>query len=128
MDINVIDAMLVPVIVVASICIGYVIKQWLPTDNKWIPTILFIFGAISGAILFGLNYEGIVKGTVSGLAAVGLHQAFKQHLNLDMDDDELLAMGKGYEDIDEDDESDPSELEEDDDFEILGPEAGEDDE
>ena len=34
---------------------------------------------------------------VSGLAAVGLHQAFKQHLKLPMGDDEIYAMGAGDE-------------------------------
>lgn len=59
-------------------CVGYVIKKWIPTDDKWIPTVLLILGAISGAILFGLDYEGIVKGMLSGLASVGLHQVFYQ--------------------------------------------------
>lgn len=69
---------LIPVIVVGCMCIGFVLKKWMPTDNKWIPTILLFIGAISGAILFGLDYEGIVKGMLSGLASVGLHQTFYQ--------------------------------------------------
>ena len=73
-------------------------KYWLPTDNKWIPTVLLIIGAVSGAILFGADYEGIVKGMISGLAAVGLNQLFKQHLKLPMDANELEAMGKGNDD------------------------------
>ena len=83
MDITLIDAMIIPMITIASLCIGYVMKHWLPSDDKWIPTVLLVFGALSGVILFGFQYEGIVKGMVSGLAAVGLHQAFKQHLKLD---------------------------------------------
>jgi 1,6-anhydro-N-acetylmuramate kinase len=70
-------------------------KYWLPTDNKWIPTVLLILGAISGAIMFGADYEGIVKGMISGLAAVGLNQVFKQHMKLPMDKDEIKAMGEG---------------------------------
>lgn len=69
---------LIPIIVVGCMCIGVVLKKWMPTDNKWIPTILLILGAVSGAILFGLDYEGIVKGMLSGLASVGLHQVFYQ--------------------------------------------------
>lgn len=69
---------LIPIITVGCMCVGYVLKKWLPTDDKWIPTILFLVGAISGAILFGLDYEGIVKGALSGLASVGLHQVFYQ--------------------------------------------------
>lgn len=83
MEIDFIDGMIMPIITAACLCIGYVMKKWLPTDDKWIPTVLLIIGALSGLILFGVDYEGIVKGMVSGLAAVGLHQVFKQHLKLD---------------------------------------------
>lgn len=77
MDIN-LENYLIPIITVGCMCVGYVMKKWLPTDDKWIPTALLIIGAISGAILFGLDYEGIVKGMLSGLASVGLHQVFYQ--------------------------------------------------
>lgn len=83
MNIDFIDGMIMPIITAACLCIGFVMKKWMPTDDKWIPTILLIIGALSGLILFGVDYEGIVKGMVSGLAAVGLHQAFKQHMKLD---------------------------------------------
>ena len=95
MELSVIDAMVIPVITAACLCIGFVMKRWLPTDDKWIPTVLLVIGALSGLILFGADYEGIVKGMVSGLAAVGLHQAFKQHLKLPMGDDEIYSMGAG---------------------------------
>jgi len=100
MDITLVDAMIIPMITIASLCIGYVMKHWLPSDDKWIPTILLILGAVSGVILFGLDYEGIVKGMVSGLASVGLHQAFYQHLKLPISEDELYARGPG-EDLDD---------------------------
>ena len=83
MSIEVIDGMIMPIITAACLCIGYVMKKWMPTDDKWIPTVLLILGAVSGLILFGVNYEGVVKGMVSGLAAVGLHQGFKQHMKLE---------------------------------------------
>lgn len=69
---------LIPIITVGCMCVGFVMKKWLPTDDKWIPTVLLLLGAVSGAILFGLDYEGIVKGMLSGLASVGLHQVFYQ--------------------------------------------------
>lgn len=97
MDI-VIEQYMIPLIVVGSLAIGYVLKNWMPTDDRWIPTILLVFGGISGAILLGISYESVVKGMVSGLAAVGLNQVFKQHLKLPMDADELLNMGKGDDD------------------------------
>lgn len=98
MDITMIDTFVIPIIVAASLAIGTVMKYWLPTDNKWIPTVLLVFGALSGIILFGLDYEGIVKGMISGLAAVGLNQVFKQHLKLPVDLNELQAMGSGTDD------------------------------
>ena len=69
---------LIPIITVGCLCVGFVMKKWLPTDDKWIPTVLLVLGAVSGAILFGFDYEGIVKGMLSGLASVGLHQVFYQ--------------------------------------------------
>lgn len=108
MNMEFIDELIMPMITAACLCIGYVMKKWLPTDDKWIPTVLLIFGALSGLILFGADYVGVVKGMVSGIASVGMHQAFKQHLKLPMGEDELYAMGKGEEnedlDIDEDNE------------------------
>ena len=98
MDIKFVDEFTIPIIVAACLAIGTVMKYWLPTDNKWIPTVLLIVGAVSGAILFGADYEGIVKGMISGLAAVGLNQVFKQHMKLPMDANELEAMGKGSDD------------------------------
>lgn len=80
MDYNIINTMIIPIITVACLCIGYVMKKWLPQDDKYIPTSLFFLGAIFGAIYFGPTFEGIVKGMVSGLAAVGLHEAFTQFI------------------------------------------------
>ena len=68
-------------------CVGFVMKKWIPTDDKWIPTVLLILGGISGAILFGFEYEGVVKGMLSGLASVGLHQVFHQFVK-NRDDEE----------------------------------------
>ena len=71
-------------------CVGFVMKKWIPTDDKWIPTVLLILGAISGAILFGFEYEGIVKGMLSGLASVGLHQVFHQFVkDRPLDDEDM---------------------------------------
>jgi len=95
MEISAIDAMVIPVITAACLCVGYVMKKWLPTDDKWIPTVLCVIGALSGLLMFGFDFEGVVKGMVSGLAAVGLHQLFKQHLKLPMSEDELYSMGSG---------------------------------
>lgn len=96
MSIN-IESYLIPIITIGCLCIGFVLKKWMPADDKWIPTVLLVLGAISGAILFGFDYEGIVKGMLSGLASVGLHQAFHQFLKEETldemtDEDALLAI------------------------------------
>ena len=110
MNIDFIDELIMPIITAACLCIGYVMKKWLPTDDKWIPTVLLILGAVSGLILFGADYEGVVKGMVSGLAAVGLHQVFKQHLKIDpqtsFNTDSFEEM---FEEIDDEDTYDLSE-------------------
>lgn len=80
------ETYLIPIITVGCMCVGFVMKKWIPTDDKWIPTVLLVLGAISGAILFGFQYEGIVKGMLSGLASVGLHQVFHQFVKSDIED------------------------------------------
>ena len=93
---------LIPIITVGCMCVGFVMKKWLPTDDKWIPTALLILGAISGAILFGFQYEGIVKGMLSGLASVGLHQLFYQFVK-----NKIIPMDiEGMEYIEDEDEED----------------------
>lgn len=87
MDISMINNYFIPAVVVMSLCIGYILRNWMPTDNKWIPTILFFVGAISGVVVSGFNFTAIVSGAVSGLAAVGLNQAFKQALGLNVRQD-----------------------------------------
>ena len=93
---------LIPIITVGCMCVGFVMKKWLPTDDKWIPTALLILGAVSGAILFGFQYEGIVKGMLSGLASVGLHQLFYQFVK-----NKIIPMDiEGMEYIEDEDEED----------------------
>ena len=41
------DGLIIPMITTACLCVGHILKTWLPMDNKYIPTILFIVGAIS---------------------------------------------------------------------------------
>lgn len=97
MDISIINNYFIPVVVVFCLCLGYVLRNFIPTDNKWIPLILFAVGVVSGIIVGGVNYEAMVSGAVSGLASVGLNQAFKQALGLnvradiELTEDEVIA-------------------------------------
>lgn len=66
--------------VVGCLIIGYVMKKWLPTDNKIIPTVLPILGAVIVAITEGVTVPFIIGGALSGSVAVGLNQVFKQYI------------------------------------------------
>lgn len=79
MDLSFITEMYIPVIIVICLCVGYVYKKFFPTDDKFIPLILFILGAILGCVVNNeISVEVIAAGMVSGLGSVGLHQLFKQ--------------------------------------------------
>lgn len=79
MDLNFITELYIPIIVVACLLVGYVVKKWIKdVDNKYIPTIVFVLGAILGCIVnHTVTVEAIVAGAASGLASTGLHQAYK---------------------------------------------------
>lgn len=75
---------LVPIIVAACLLIGYIVKMWIKdVDNKWIPTIVTIAGALLAvATNWGnITLEAVVGGALSGLASTGLHQLFKQWID-----------------------------------------------
>ena len=85
----------VPQILVFCLCLGFVFKRWLPMDNKWIPTVLFVVGIVCCLAYNGISFDSVVYGAVSGLASVGLNQAFQQALglnvrpNIEMTEDEV---------------------------------------
>ena len=94
--------MYIPLAVAGSIVVGFVMKKWLPTDNKWIPTVLPLVGIII-ACLIDKSFEvsTIVAGAVSGLAGVGLHQAVTQHIDSGdtyFTEDTLEELSHGIED------------------------------
>ena len=81
MNLDFISKLFIPMVLVFCLCIGYLMKNYMPADNKIIPTVLFVIGAICGAICLGINFESIVRGGLTGLASTGLHQAFKQFIS-----------------------------------------------
>lgn len=90
MDLKFIAENFVPVIVVACVLVGYIIKITPPfakVANNYIPLIVTVLGAFLGVLTNGLTLEAIVYGAVSGLASTGLHQAFTQILNIDRKED-----------------------------------------
>lgn len=84
MNLEFILKLIMPLVLVACLIIGYLMKMYLPSDNKYIPTTLAIVGAVLGCIsTWSITLEVIVGGAISGLASTGLHQMFKQILKLD---------------------------------------------
>lgn len=77
MDFSTLTEFFVLVVLVACLVVGYIIKttfDFIP--NKYIPTILAVFGAILNVIVSGLSVNSLVYGAVMGLASTGMHQAF----------------------------------------------------
>lgn len=79
---------IVPVIVAACLLIGFIVKKWVKdVDNKWIPTIVAIAGALLAILINWGNISTdtvlniVVGGAISGLASTGLHQAFSQWID-----------------------------------------------
>ena len=81
MNLEFISKLFIPMVLVLCLCMGYLLKNWMPTDNKIIPTVLFIIGCICGVICLGVNFEAVVRGGLTGLDSTGLHQAFKQFIS-----------------------------------------------
>ena len=71
------------VVLVMAIClaIGYIIKHFLPMDNKWIPLIMGCLGVLINVWVnaWGFTPEVLLGGLASGLAATG---AFEMVRNL----------------------------------------------
>ena len=64
-----------------ALCVGFVIKYAIPDDtiNKFIPLISAILGVgVSCWMAAGIDPEILLSGLVSGLAATGLYEAFRQ--------------------------------------------------
>lgn len=80
MDLSFITSYFVPVVMAGCLATGYVVKKWIrDVDNKYIPTIVFVEGAILNCIVMNnVTVESIVGGAICGLASTGLHQAFKR--------------------------------------------------
>jgi hypothetical protein len=96
MDFTNFTAMIMPIVLLACLCVGYVLKQWPKIDNRIIPTVMLILGAALGCVANkDITLLSIVAGGFSGLASTGLYEAFAQwiksgklHASDDADNDE----------------------------------------
>ena len=80
MDITILTEYAVPIIVGICLCVGYIIKNMIPSDgiNKYIPLIMGALGVVLNVwINLGITPQILLGGLFSGLASTGLHQAFK---------------------------------------------------
>lgn len=76
-----ISSYFVPVVTAGCLVTGYICKKWIKDiNNKYIPTIVALEGAILNIVVSGLNLESIVYGAICGLASTGLHQAFTRFI------------------------------------------------
>ena len=82
MDISMIDinAYIVPLALIAALCVGFIVKHLIPSTriNNFIPLIVAVVGILVVCLTQGWTVEGIVYGMVSGLASVGLYEVFAQ--------------------------------------------------
>lgn len=84
MDITFLTEFAVPIIVGICLCVGYIVKNMIPSDgiNKYIPLIMGALGvALNVWINLGITPQILLGGLFSGLASTGLHQVFKNLIN-----------------------------------------------
>lgn len=71
---------IVPTVLIICLCVGYAIKHVKAIDikfNDYIPLALLILGALLSCLMVGsCSIEAVAQGMLTGLASVGLHQAF----------------------------------------------------
>lgn len=75
---------LVLIVVGICLCIGYVIKHFVPGNkiNRFIPLIMAVLGVVLNIWVNGFAFtpEILLGGLASGLASTGMHQIFKQFI------------------------------------------------
>jgi hypothetical protein len=74
------DGALIP-LVPALLIIGSILKQTPKFPDWLIVWALFALGVLSGGVVLGFNFEGIVNGVIAAGLAISSHQAFKQTNN-----------------------------------------------
>lgn len=88
MNSEIISNLTLPVIVVACLVVGYIIKNYVPLNNKHIPLLMALLGIALNYLINGyISFEEtVVSGALSGILATGLHQAFSNYVNKSNDD------------------------------------------
>ncbi len=83
-DLSQISTYLMPSVVILCLCVGYVVKNLVPSEsvNRFIPLIVAVVGLVAGvgsaiATGAGVTLDLVVGSIVSGLASSGLYDGFK---------------------------------------------------
>ena len=74
---------MMPVVLGICLVIGWIVKKWIADiDNKYIPTIVTIHGAVLAVWFNGwiATPEIILSGLITGAASTGMHQLFTQFI------------------------------------------------
>lgn len=86
---------IVIVVLLICLCVGYVIKNIIPTDkvNKFIPLIMALLGVILNVWLneFAFTPEILLGGLASGLASTGAYEGYKNIKNILNVNDSVVA-------------------------------------
>ena len=79
MDFSFVVEYISPIILVACLIVGYVVKHAIPNEtiNRYIPLILAVLGIVLNVwACMGISLEIAVTGAMSGLASTGLYELF----------------------------------------------------
>ena len=83
-DLSTISTMMMPTILILSLCVGYIVKNLIPNDsvNRFIPLIVGVVSLVAGvisAITTGtpITLELIVGSILSGLSSTAVYEQFK---------------------------------------------------
>lgn len=98
-DFEQITALISPIIVIACMTLGYIIKHTFNNKkiNAFIPLICAVVGIFANLWTVGtVDLVSITTGAVSGLAATGLYEGFTNILNLPaLKDEEIIEIPYG---------------------------------
>lgn len=91
MDVTFLTDYAVPIIVGICLCIGYILKNLVPTDkiNRYIPLIMGALGVgLNAWMNLSFTPQILMGGLFSGLASTGLYEAFKNLISKKGDETE----------------------------------------
>ena len=83
-NLSTISTMMMPTILILSLCVGYIVKNLIPNDsvNRFIPLIVGVVGLVAvviSAITTGtpITIELVVGSILSGLSSTAVYEQFK---------------------------------------------------